>query len=133
MGLILDSSVLIADEREKFNLQQWLRARKPEPIAVSAITFSEMWFGLEVERDGARLRIRRRWLQKAFRNLEVIPFDTALARLHARVWARLNRTGTMIGPHDLIIAATALHREWAVVTFNAREFERVAGLNVIRP
>jgi predicted nucleic acid-binding protein len=31
----------------------------------------------------------------------------------------------MIGPHDLIVAATALHRRWAVVTFNAREFRHV--------
>jgi predicted nucleic acid-binding protein len=39
----------------------------------------------------------------------------------------------MIGPHDLIIAATALHRRWTVVTFNGREFRQVPGLTVIEP
>ena len=49
MGLILDSSLLIADERERFNLASWLRSRAPEPVAVSAITLSELWFGIQVE------------------------------------------------------------------------------------
>jgi predicted nucleic acid-binding protein len=39
----------------------------------------------------------------------------------------------MIGPHDLIVAATALQRRWAVATFNAREFRHVPGLEVIQP
>jgi tRNA(fMet)-specific endonuclease VapC len=114
-------------------LQQWLRSRRPEPVAISAITFSELWFGIEAEKNPARVRIRRRWLQRAFRNLEVVPFDTGLARIHSRVWAKLVRSGVNIGSHDLIIAATALHREWAVVTFNDKDFLRVPGLNVIKP
>ena len=43
MGLILDSSLLIADEREDFNLSAWLRGRPPEPVAVSAITRSAIF------------------------------------------------------------------------------------------
>jgi predicted nucleic acid-binding protein len=39
----------------------------------------------------------------------------------------------MIGPHDLIVAATAMHRRWAVVTFNAAEFRHVRGLVVTEP
>ena len=105
MGLILDSSVLIAEERENFDLAAWLRSRRPEPVAASAITFSELWFGIEA----------------------------AIARLHARTWARLAEAGRLIGPHDLIVAATALHRHWAVATFNAREFQQVHGLAVIQP
>jgi predicted nucleic acid-binding protein len=37
----------------------------------------------------------------------------------------------VIGAHDLIIAATALEQGLSVLTTNAREFERVAGLKVI--
>ena len=73
MGLILDSSVLVADEREQFNLSSWLRSRPPEPVAASAITVSELWFGIEVETDAARARRRRRWLEKTFRRLEIVP------------------------------------------------------------
>ena len=110
MGLILDSSLLIADERENLDLASWLRRRRPEPVATSAITLSELWFGIEVEPDGARRRRRRRWLEKTIRRLEIVPLDAAVARVHARLWARLSAAGQMIGPHDLIVAATAVHR-----------------------
>jgi predicted nucleic acid-binding protein len=39
----------IVEERDNFDLPAWLRSREPEPVAVSAITFSELWFGIEVE------------------------------------------------------------------------------------
>ena len=133
MGLILDSSVLIADERDHFNLSSWLRGRPPEPVAASAITLSELWFGIEVETNSARRRRRRRWLDKTFRRLEVVALDAGLARIHARLWAQLSGAGQMIGPHDLIVAATAMHRRWAVATFNASEFRHVDGLEVIEP
>jgi len=38
-----------------------------------------------------------------------------------------------LGPHDLIIAATAMHRGWAVATFNAAEFRHIPDLEVIEP
>ena len=106
------SSLLIADERQHFNLASWLRSRASEPVAVSAITLSELWFGIRVETDAARARRRRRSVEKTFRRLEVVPLDAALARVHARLWAQVSEAGQTIGPHDLIVAATALHRRW---------------------
>jgi tRNA(fMet)-specific endonuclease VapC len=67
------------------------------------------------------------------RRLEVVPLDAAMARIHARLWRQLSDTGLMIGPHDLIVAATATHRHWSVVTFNAAEFRHIRGLVVIEP
>ena len=133
MGLILDSSLLIADERGESRLQSRLRARPPEPVAVCAITLAELWFGIEAEEDAARARCRQRWIEKALRRVETIPLDARLARTHARVWAKLAAAGQVIGPYDLIVAATAVHRRWAVATFNAREFRHVPGLEVIEP
>jgi predicted nucleic acid-binding protein len=65
--------------------------------------------------------------------LEIVPVDAGVARIHARIWAQLAISGQMIGPHDLIVAATALQRRWAVATFNAREFRHVRGLEVVEP
>jgi predicted nucleic acid-binding protein len=133
VGLILDSSLLVADEREHFNLSSWLRARPPEPVAVSAITLSELCFGVEIDSNTARRRRRRRWLDKTFRRLEIVPFDQAVARQHAQLWVRLSKAGVTVGPHDLIVAAAALCRRWAVATFNAAEFKRIDGITVIEP
>jgi predicted nucleic acid-binding protein len=125
--------LLIADERERFNVSAWLRERPPEPVAVSAITFSELWFGIEADGNAVRARRRRRWLEKAFRRLEIAPLDARVARVHARIWAALAASGRMMGPHDLIVAATAVQRRWAVATFNVGEFRHVRGLEVIHP
>lgn len=97
MGLILDSSLLIADERENFDLAGWLRGRPPEPVAVSAITFSQLWFGIDADENAARARRRRRWLEKTFRRLEVVPLDSRVARIHSRAWAQLSKAGQIIG------------------------------------
>jgi predicted nucleic acid-binding protein len=39
----------------------------------------------------------------------------------------------MIGPYDLIVAATAIERESVLATFNKRHFSNVRGLEVIEP
>ena len=36
-----------------------------------------------------------------------------------------------VGPHDLIVAATALQRRWAVATVNAREFRHIRGVETV--
>jgi predicted nucleic acid-binding protein len=65
--------------------------------------------------------------------LPILPFDLAAARVHARLWADLATAGTPIGPHDLLIAATALSNDYAILTDNVVEFQRVPGLAVAQP
>jgi tRNA(fMet)-specific endonuclease VapC len=65
--------------------------------------------------------------------LPIIPYTEATALEHARIWAALESSGTMIGSYDLIVAATALEHGSAVATFNSRHFARVRGLKVIEP
>jgi len=62
-------------------------------VAVSAITFSELWFGIDADVNAARARRRRRWLEKTFRRLEVVSLDTRVARVHARIWVQLSKAG----------------------------------------
>jgi tRNA(fMet)-specific endonuclease VapC len=56
-----------------------------------------------------------------------------VARVHAQAWADLDAGGSVIGPHDLWIAATALTHGLGVVTRKAQEFARVPGLRVVSP
>jgi tRNA(fMet)-specific endonuclease VapC len=54
MGLILDTSILIADERGRFDMPSFLRHfPSPKPI-IAAITASELLHGVERARDPAR-------------------------------------------------------------------------------
>ena len=49
----------------------------------------------------------------------------------AVVLARLEADGRAIGPHDLLIAATALRHGAALVTRDVDEFSRVQGLELV--
>jgi tRNA(fMet)-specific endonuclease VapC len=51
-----------------------------------------------------------------------------LRRKCAEIRRELERSGTIIGPHDLQIAAIALQHGLTLVTHNRQEFSRISGL-----
>ena len=54
--------------------------------------------------------------------------DDVAAAHYGAIRAELARAGTLIGPNDLMIAATARANDLVLVTRNEREFSRVIGL-----
>jgi predicted nucleic acid-binding protein len=46
------------------------------------------------------------------------------------MWAGLIASGTDVGAHDRIVAATAVSVGWCVGTTNTRHFELIPGLSV---
>ncbi len=63
--------------------------------------------------------------------LPVLGFYAEEARVHAGLFAQLSKKGQLIGAHDLIIAATAIVHNCALLTANLQEFEKVPGLEAI--
>ena len=63
----------------------------------------------------------------------VVPYTDQTGFEHARLWAELESSGQTVGPHDLILAATAIQTGSDVATFNERHFSVVKGLRVIKP
>ena len=70
-------------------------------------------------------------MKKFVAPLTVLAFDEPCAQVAAVVRARLEVDGRPIGPHDLLIAATALRHGAALVTRNVNEFSRVQGLELV--
>ena len=131
MGLVLDTSVLVAAERRAVRLEPLLESLGEELVAIAAITASELLHGCHRASDaGVRAR-RAAFVDALLDAIPVLPFGLPEARRHAELWAELARTGNMIGPHDLLIAATALARGHSLATTNQREFSRVPGLRLV--
>jgi tRNA(fMet)-specific endonuclease VapC len=61
-------------------------------------------------------------------SLRQFPFDQSCLLHYANVRSFLTRSGKLIGPNDLLIAATALAHGAILVTHNTAEFSRVPGL-----
>jgi predicted nucleic acid-binding protein len=54
------------------------------------------------------------------------------ARIHARVWAELAVQGITVGERDMMIAATAMARGYAVAARDERSFPNIPGLALLR-
>ena len=105
-----------------------VRSHAPSELALSSITLAEILYG--IEKSPSRKSERRERIARILSQLQLHPFDEAAARRYARVRAQLEESGQPISERDTQIAAVALSRRLTVVTHNAREFGRVAGLAV---
>lgn len=121
MGIVFDTSFLIEYERGRLGLPEG------QELAIAAITASELLQG--VHRATGAHRVRREvFVERLLRDIEVLPFDLDVARLHSRIWADLLAAGRVTPAHDLQVAATALTRRWYVATMDRRHYEGVPGL-----
>ena len=130
MAYLIDSSVWIEMERSRRPARHIRDLLPDESIAVAAITASELLVGVAMADTAERRAGRERLVETVLRVVPVEPFDLHVARVHAELFAGLSKGGSLIGSHDLLIAATALAYGYGVLTHNVREFRRVPGLDV---
>lgn len=130
MGVILDTSVLIAIERNSLDIEKFIKGRENEPFVISAITASELLHGI-LRADSEKRRLKREaYVEKIIETFPIYPFDLGAARIYARIWANLAKKGISIGAHDLMIASTAISLGFSVVTSDIRDYGKIKGLNV---
>lgn len=130
MGVIVDTSVLVAGERGTVRIEAFFDSVGGESVCMSAITASELLHGYH-RATSAGIRARRAaFVESLLELIPILPFGLPEARRHSELWAELVRRGTMIGAHDLIIAATALAHGHSLATLNRREFSQVRGLQL---
>ena len=98
-----------------------------EQLCISAITLGELHYG--AEKSMHRLK-NLQSIEHFAARLEVLPFSPKAAAHYGQVRAELERAGTPVGTHDMLIAAHARSEGLTVVTNNRREFDRVEGLQV---
>ena len=62
-------------------------------------------------------------------NIPVLDFSLSVGRTHARMLAALSK-GVTAGAHDALIAATAVHHGYALLTRNVADFKLFSGLKL---
>jgi tRNA(fMet)-specific endonuclease VapC len=130
MGVLIDTSVLVAAERGQLDLEPLVGRLGSEEVAIAAITASELLHGVHRLRGASRARSEV-LVERLLDRLPVIDFDLPAARVHAALSAELRARGAAVGAHDLLIAATAVLRDDAVATRDLRSFPRIKGLKVL--
>ncbi len=130
MGVVLDTSVLIEAERQRFEIDKFTENREDEIFGLSVITVAELLHGVH-RADSTKRRLKRSaYVEKVIELFPVYVFEISVARIYSELWSDLSRKGIQIGAHDLIIGSTALSLGFSVATYNMRHFERIEGLEI---
>ena len=136
MGLILDSSILIAGERSGESVREILMriqaAQGETESSLSAVTIVELTHGIYRAKTDADRERRRVFTEELCRDIPVFPVTLEIAQLAGRIEGEQAARGVNISFEDLLIGTTALHLGYAVATLNVRDFRRIPDLSVIQ-
>ena len=95
-------------------------------LCLSSITEGELLFGLAKHPDAERLHSAVREL---LRRVDVLPWDSLVAKRYGVVRADMQRQGKILAPLDLLIGTHALAVDAVLVT-NDNAFAEIAGLQI---
>ncbi len=136
MGLILDSSVLIAAERQGKNARQVLTAIAKEigetEIGISVVTLIELAHGAARADTPERKLKREKFIEELMIAMPVYPVSASLALRAGQLDGQNQARGVRVPLPDLLVGVTALELGYSVGTSNLRHFRQVAGLSVIQ-
>jgi tRNA(fMet)-specific endonuclease VapC len=124
---MLDTNVISAAIRGESKIDQRLEQLDTSQWCISAVTHSELRFGLALKPNATKLaKCVEGFLQLA----NTAPWYHLVADIHGQLRAQLRQVGTPIGHFDEMIAAHAMALGVILVTDNVRHFQLVPGLAI---
>jgi predicted nucleic acid-binding protein len=128
-GWLLDTNILseLRRPRPERKVLAFVAAQPLELLYVSAVSFAEIRFGIELLTDAGRRAELNDWLAHKVRPM----FEQRVLAITEDImfkWRLLvedgRKTGHTFSQPDLIIAATALHHELTVVSRDASDYQK---------
>jgi tRNA(fMet)-specific endonuclease VapC len=136
MGLILDSSVLIAAERQGKNARQVLSNLAAgigqTEVGLSVVTLLELAHGAVRAESPERKLKREKFIEELLIAMPVYPVTVTIALRAGQLDGQNQARGVKVPLADLLIGVTALELGYGIATANLRHFEQITGLSVSR-
>jgi predicted nucleic acid-binding protein len=134
MSYLLDTNILAEIIRPKPHeeLLSWITSIPNENLHISVLTLGEIRKGIQKLPHNHKREKLRIWLEHELPTWfeeRILPIDPFIADRWGRLQAEAGKTLPVI---DALIAATALHYDFAIVTRNSKDFN-FPTLNVINP
>jgi predicted nucleic acid-binding protein len=107
VGLVIDTSALIALERAGVRWDQFPPGAADEPAVLPAIVYAELLVGVALAGSAKRAAGRRARIDALASAVGIVVFDQAIATEWAELFGILSRAGRLIPSNDLMVAATA--------------------------
>lgn len=127
MKWLLDTNVISETVRNRphRSIIDWIAAERPEDLAISIVTLSELLDGVATDRNETRRRQLTAWVEievsDRFRD-RTLPLTSNVLIDWLRLGRRLRAGGRSREAADLLIAATARVHKLTLVTRNIRDF-----------
>lgn len=135
MGLVLDSTVFIAAERQGLSARQTpgdILSRFPgQPFAISTVTLMELSHGVARANTAQRAITRRQYLSDLIAASPIIPVTVSIALRAGQIDGESTARGVRLAIFDLLIGVTALELGYRVATANLRHFQMIPGLGIV--
>lgn len=128
MGLIIDTSIIIALERGKVSTKQWSHYGQ---AYISPIVLTELLIGVDrVNNENKRIKCLA-FIEYVKSLFTILPFGIEEAYTYSHIIHYLYKANITIGTHDMLIAATAITHGYSLLTLNVKDFKRIQGLEVL--
>jgi tRNA(fMet)-specific endonuclease VapC len=135
MGLILDTSVLIAGEHRGSSVSQIVNAMQqlhgPQPVELSVITIAELTHGIYRAKSADQADRRSRFVAEVIKTISTHNLTPSIAALIGRIEGEQAAIGNIIAFQDLTISATAISLDFSVITANLKHFKLIPSLKVL--
>ena len=128
MRYLLDTDICIyIAKRKPPGVLKRLENLRPGDVGMSVVTYLELAHGAHKSQDAEANEARIKQLSHL---IPVEALGASAASHYGRLRTGLEKSGSMIGAYDLLIAAHALALGLTLVTNSVREFRRVPGLRL---
>ena len=135
LGLILDSSVIIAAERKRQTVEEFLtsigRTFGEIEIAMSAVLLAELVHGVARANTPEVRTARRAFRNELKKHVPVHPITDSTAEIAGQISGEQAAKGITLPADDLLIGASAIEQGYAVATLNTRHFQMIPKLKVL--
>ncbi|HEX8718951.1 MAG TPA: PIN domain-containing protein [Gemmatimonadaceae bacterium] len=133
MGLVIDTSALVALERSGADWPAALGSYASEAIALPAAVYGELLVGVSLAGNRERARKRRARIEALVDVTGIVDFDASIAEHWAELFALLSKRGHLIPSNHLAVAATARFLDFGVLVdpHDERHFRGVPDLHVV--
>jgi len=113
MGLLLDTSVIVAAERQELPISVLLETLRSKhnltEVVLSAISVVELEHGIYRAQSVQQASKRRAYLETVFAAIPTEPFSHQIGQLVAEIDATARKSGSVVPFADLLIGGTALY------------------------
>jgi predicted nucleic acid-binding protein len=137
MRWLLDTCVIseLVTGKPDERVVEWIDTVESEQVYLTVITVGEIRKGIEKLPDSKKKRRLHTWLaEDLFLRFQgrIVPIDVDIILACGALTGKLEKEGKKMGAIDALIAATALSREFVLVTRNSKDFVNT-GVGIFNP